>query len=156
MKMTMTNRPAGGGKLSCLLAGLLLAVVSAGAADVFKATYDGDTAAVEQMLRDNPAIIESRALDGRRPLHFAVSSGSKEMVEFLLVRGAVVDATDIFGITPLHVAAATGRTEIASVLLSRGASVNLKHRYGKTPLGSALASNARRLIALLVQHGGKE
>jgi ankyrin repeat protein len=154
--MTMTTRSALSRKLPCLLVGLLLAVVSAGAADIFRAAYDGDTATVERILQDNPGMIEARALDGRRPLHFAVSSGSKAMVELLLGRGAVVDATDIFGITPLHVAAATGRTEVASVLLSRGASVNVKHRYGKTPLGAALASNARRLIALLVQHGGRE
>jgi len=156
MKMTMTVGPALNRKLPCLLAGLLLAVVSAGAADIFKAVYDGDMKAVEAILKDNPALIEARALDGRRPLHFAVSSGSKEMVEMLIARGAAVDATDIFGITPLHIAAATGRTEIASVLLSRGASVNVKHRFGKTPLASALATNARRLIALLVQYGGKE
>lgn len=156
MTMMMTVKPAPARKLPSLLAGLLLAVASAGATDVFRAVYDGDMATVEGILKDNPAMIEARALDGRRPLHFAVSSGSKEMVEMLIARGAAVDAADIFGITPLHVAAATGRTEIASVLLSRGASVNVKHRYGKTPLASALASNAQRLIALLVQHGGKE
>lgn len=156
MKMTMMTRAAMGLKLPCLLAGLLFAVVSAEAADIFEAAYNRDTTTVETMLQTNPALIEARALDGRRPLHFAVSGGSKEMVELLIARGAIVDSNDIFGITPLHVAAATGRAEIASVLLSHGASINIKHRYGKTPLGAAISTNAKRLIALLVQHGGRE
>jgi len=124
--------------------------------DAFVATYKGDTVTVDRMLQANPALLDAKSLDGRRLLHFAVSSGSMEIVKLLLAYGVAVDSTDIFGITPLHVAAAMGRKEIAAVLIERGASVNVKHRYGKTPLGAAISTNSRKLIALLLQYGGKE
>lgn len=124
--------------------------------DAFAAAYKGDTATVDHMLQANPALLGAKSLDGRRLLHFAVSSGSAEIVKLLLAHGASVDSTDIFGLTPLHVAAAMGRAEIAAVLIERGASVNAKHRYGKTPLGAAISTNSKTLIALLIQYGGKE
>ena len=150
MKLSATNQ------MWITISGLLAAVAVTHGADIFSATYRGDVATVGQMLSSNPALIEARMLDGRRPLHLAVSSGSKEMVELLLAHGAMVDSHDFIGITPLHVAAALGRVEIAAVLLNHGAAVNVRHRYGKTPLGAALTTNSPPLIVLLVKHGGCE
>jgi hypothetical protein len=124
--------------------------------DAFVAAYKGDTVTVDHMLRANPALLDAKSLDGRRLLHFAVSSGSTEVVKLLLAYGAAIDSGDLFGLTPLHVAAAMDRVEIAALLIERGASVNVKHRYGKTPLGAAISTNSKKLIALLLQSGGKE
>jgi ankyrin repeat protein len=129
---------------------------NATAAAVFEAAYKGDVAIVEEMLEANPALLEARALDGRRPLHFAVSGGLTEVVKLLLAHGARVDSTDMFGITPLHVAAVKGQVEVAEVLLKHGAPVNARHRYGKTPLGAAIYMNCKPMIDLLRRYGGKE
>jgi 26S proteasome non-ATPase regulatory subunit 10 len=42
--------------------------------------------------------------DERTPLHWAASSGSIEIVQFLIDQGAEVDKTDASGWTPLHIA----------------------------------------------------
>jgi hypothetical protein len=124
--------------------------------DIFTACYTGDIAAVANMLNANPSLLYARTLDGRTLLHLAASSGSAELVELLLARGAPVDGRDMFGLTPLHVATVKSRAEVAETLLRHGAPVNVRHNYGKTPLGAAMAMDSKPLIALLSQYGGIE
>jgi integrin-linked kinase len=126
------------------------------AEDIHEAAHQGNLRAVKVLLDSNPSLITAATIDGRKPLHYAVSSGSTALVEFLLARGASVNGVDKFGFTPLHVAVALGHPEVAEILLLHGASVNAKHAYGKTPLASAIYTEHPHLIALLLRYGGRE
>ena len=68
-------------------------------------------------------------------LHFAVSSGSADMVKLLLDAGAAIDATDVRGYTPLDWSVATddARPEIASLLIARGAGRGSTANWGTRP-----------------------
>ena len=55
------------------------------------------------------------------PLHMAVASGDKDMVELLISKGAKVNARDTSGNTPLDYATKYGYTEVAELLRRHGA-----------------------------------
>ena len=70
------------------------------------------------------ANLEASGKRGERPLHIAVSQGSKAVVEALLAAGANVNARKNIGSTPLHQAAASLRLDVVELLLAHGADVN--------------------------------
>ena len=73
------------------------------------------------------ALIQSRAnvnhiiKKGRTPLHFAVLTGDRELVQELLNAGAITDAADQWGETPLHLASVNGYGDIVDELIRQGA-----------------------------------
>ena len=69
--------------------------------------------------------------DSISPLNAAVHFGQKEMVNFLIEKGAQVDALDKTGRTALMTAALKGNKEIVSLLLEKGADVHTKDQYGR-------------------------
>ena len=62
-----------------------------------------------------------------------MSYGHKELVEFLLSRGADVNARAIYGTTPLFQAYRRGNVEIARILLRHGADRSLEYGGRKIP-----------------------
>lgn len=71
---------------------------------------------------------------GNTPLHFAVQSGNKELVDLLVAKGADIEAKNSVGATALHLAAPNGRSDIVELLLNRGNDVNSVDSGGRTPL----------------------
>jgi ankyrin repeat protein len=55
------------------------------------------------------------------PLHIAVASGHRDIVELLVTRGADVNVKDRMGQTPLDMAKQKRQTEIIDLLLAHGA-----------------------------------
>ncbi|KIK58084.1 hypothetical protein GYMLUDRAFT_171698 [Collybiopsis luxurians FD-317 M1] len=73
--------------------------------------------------------------DERTPLHWAASSGSLEIVRYLLDQKAEVDKVDGSGWSALHIAAVSaGNDDIVEELVGSGADVNMKNSKGITPL----------------------
>jgi len=68
-----------------------------------------------------------------RPLYGAVCTGSLELADLLLSRGADINALS-FGWTALHAAAGQGNYQMVEFLLSRGAHIFAKSSNGKTPI----------------------
>ncbi|UKZ83099.1 hypothetical protein TrVFT333_010902 [Trichoderma virens FT-333] len=119
--------------------------------------------------------------DFRTPLHLAVESKSRtvlnvllearadvgakakdgstplhlaveqDLIQMLLRKGADINAVDIEGRTPLYRAAAAGRTEAASSLISEGAKVSIAAKDGTAPLHMAVKQ--AKILQMLLEKG---
>jgi ankyrin repeat protein len=124
------------------------------------------------MIESDPGLIRAADKRTRRTgLHRAVENGHKQLVEFLLAKGADVNARapELFGSkggesfdrdskpgrgeTPLHLAAALENPEFARLLVDRGAEVNAKDDDGHTPLHVAVRAGREPTVRLLFEHG---
>ena len=81
----------------------------------------------------------NKPIEGRPPLHYASDYGQREVVEYLISRGADVNAIDKFGITPLLAAIWEGHTECVKLMLQHGANKN-----GTTPEGKVYLEVAEK------------
>ncbi|XP_055329076.1 myotrophin-like [Paramacrobiotus metropolitanus] len=70
-------------------------------------------------------------IDGRPPIHFAADYGQREVIEYLISKGADVNAVDKHGISALLAAIWEGHTECVKLLLQKGAKPD-----GKSPDGT--------------------
>ena len=124
---------------------------------ITKATKNGNTAAVKEMLEQDPLLINARDKDDSTPLHYAAWKGHVEIARTLLRLGADVNAQNRnthWGNTPLHAAAHANNRAIAEILISHGAEVNARDLNGNTPLAHTRLHNGVSVARLLVEHGG--
>ena len=82
----------------------------------------------ESFLKDNDVakklIARGAAVNNPKnwsPLHYAATSGNKEMVKYLISKGADVNARTLRGITPLYMAAREADADTVKLLLHAGA-----------------------------------
>ncbi|MDA3885346.1 MAG: ankyrin repeat domain-containing protein [Candidatus Delongbacteria bacterium] len=95
-------------------------------------------------------------IEGRTPLHNAISSNDVEVVKLLIKYKAPVNIQDEEGITPLILAIRNGSEEIVKVLLKNGADVNLKENVlGQTPLHIAASKGYQDIVELLLENGSE-
>jgi ankyrin repeat protein len=89
------------------------------------------------------------------PLHSAVESGKRDIVELLLAQGAAVDGRGVrsWEMTALQLAADLGLRDIAELLLDKGADINAHDASGSTPLSRAVGMRRMAVIQLLVAKG---
>ncbi len=113
----------------------------------------GDTASIAAVLKKQPELVNARDDAGWTPLHVAVDSGKREVVEVLLAAHADVNATNPAGYTALHLAVSQGNKEIVALLLANQADVNAKENSGTTPLYFATAHGQREIAEILQMHG---
>jgi uncharacterized protein YecT (DUF1311 family) len=118
-------------------------------ADLAAAAAKGNAKEVARLL-DSGANIESRDKYSLTPLHEAVASGHKDVVELLIARGANVNTTRRDW-TPLMAAASQGRTDLVALLIAHGANVNFN--VGATALLNATIYGHKDVVALLIANG---
>ena len=116
---------------------------------------DGDR--IQEIVQQNPALVNTQDKNGRTPLHFATWEENADAVRFLLSRGADVNARDNWGRTPLLTAIyeeilVPNRVPTVTLLLEHGADVHAKDKLGHTPLHIAAFGEAE-IAALLIEHG---
>jgi hypothetical protein len=70
---------------------------------------------------------------GRTPLHDATAAGRRDMIEFLLSRGAALGAASADGQGALHLASGAGSVDNAWVLCRHGADISAPDARGRTP-----------------------
>ena len=99
--------------------------------EIHDAARQGDLAKIKRLLEKNPGLLEARNQNEKTPLHFAALGGHKEIVEFLIGKGADINAKNIAKETPLHYAAAMGHKEVVDLLLAKGAVLNSGTSNGK-------------------------
>jgi ankyrin repeat protein len=124
---------------------------------LLEAVNAGDVAAVRSILAQNPEMLRARiGADGATPLHAAVYTGQRAVVEQLLGLNADVNARNDLGSTPLHDAMVGGRAEIVTLLLEKNPDLKVRNNAGETALRVALAKDRPDLAELLLVRGAKE
>jgi len=106
-----------------------------------------DTATVERLL-DGGVDVNTKDLDGRNTLWWAVYWRQIDLVHNLLERGADPNVWGRWSRTPLHCAAPNGDIEIVQGLLDKGANSNITDFLGRTALmGTGTIEIVRMLLA---------
>lgn len=90
---------------------------------------------------------------GDTALHYAVLSGSLEIVDLLIRNGANVNCQNINGETALMAAAAKGDLSISNLLIEKGSKVNLQNNGGKTVLMYAALEGRNEIENMLISKG---
>jgi 7,8-dihydropterin-6-yl-methyl-4-(beta-D-ribofuranosyl)aminobenzene 5'-phosphate synthase len=134
---------------------LFLVLLPVAAQDIHDAARHGDLARVKTLISNDQKLVNSKNDHGFTPLHFAALSGSREVVQFLLAKGAEVDIRDINARTPLFFAARRGNLELCRLLLEKGAAVNARNKYDRTPLLYAAWSDNSELVQMLISKGAE-
>jgi ankyrin repeat protein len=108
----------------------------------------------------------SNPFTGWTPLLWAVTSGNKAVVQFLLQKGADVNAqleNDVGGrhwpkgSTPLFLATGSNLPDVVEILLAHKADPNLPNEHGTTPISIAIKNadpaTRKRIVAALLDNG---
>jgi ankyrin repeat protein/Mg2+ and Co2+ transporter CorA len=114
---------------------------------------------IAELLKHNIAIDGPEGQDDqkRTPLHWAASTGKKELCEMLLRRPklprANVDAIEDRQKTALHLAVTHGRDDIVELLLAHGADVMARSDGSWTPLHNACDQGSVKIVKMLLEVG---
>jgi len=99
------------------------------------------------------ADVNAKDEDGRTPLHLAVESANRDIIQLLLDKGADINAKDEkSGSTALHYAVRFSKRETAELLIARGADINARDKQGHTPLYVA-ANHDYKITEFLLSEG---
>ncbi len=138
---------------------------------------------VIELLLKHGADIDSKDHKGNSPLHTAIMSGrtqaagliiqngakfnpdqlledsvrnniaDRDVINFLLLKGANINHVSVNGLTPLLAAIGQGNRVLVKLLIARGADVNQKDGSGQTPLQLANQIKDDSIIRLLIKNG---
>lgn len=88
---------------------------------------------------ENQGIDVNKIIDGRPPVHYAADYGQKEVIQYLVEKGANLNSTDKHGISALLAAIWEGHTECVKLMIEKGAS-----KHGTTPDGTSYLDAAEK------------
>src|ERR1051325_8708580 len=115
------------------------------------AAIEGNLAKVKEMLEREPKLMEYKEGHHGTPLLCAAGQCKKDVVEFLLSKGAKVTARNWLGRTSLHAACHCDK-DLIELLLANGADVNATDYDGITPTHWAIQWGSKEAADLLHQH----
>jgi len=126
--------------------------------DIHEAAALGRTARIQELLAQDPGLVNAYSQDGWTPLHLAALYSHTEAAKLLLDCGADVHALTegirfVSAGTPLHAAVAAGHADLATLLLDAGADPNTPDGDGYAPLHLAAATGNADAVRLLLQEG---
>jgi len=137
----------------------------------------GDLDRVRQLVERHPALVNARARWNETPIEAAAQLGRKDIIEYLLSKGAPLDfftacvlgrrdvveaelagdptraqARGVHDLPAMYFAAIGGQSEIAELLLARGAEVN-DATQAAAPIHGAVMGRSTGMITWLLEHG---
>lgn len=123
--------------------------------DLFEAAATGEYSKVKELVESNPNLVSEYAHDGFTALGLASYLGHKDIVEYLIEKGADINSAskNSMKVMPLHSAVATNKVDIVELLLKNGAKVNAKQDSGWTPLHEAAMNGQLEMVQLLIRYG---
>lgn len=131
-------------------------------ADIDTATADGDTALDLAILAGRTEVAEVLLAHGARLeasalLLKAAAQGvtDRDIVRFLIERGADTEQRNAAGDTPLLIAIRQGNHRLATHLVNMGADVNTQSSDGHSALELARDAGATELVSLLRRQGAR-
>ncbi|MBE5393873.1 ankyrin repeat domain-containing protein [Brevibacillus borstelensis] len=126
--------------------------------DLFEAAASGRLDRVQELVDSEPNLVNAYANDGFTALGLAAYLGHKDIVEYLLEKGADVNraSKNDMKVMPLHSAVATLQVDVAELLLKHGAEVNAIQQGGWTPLHEAALHGHEEMIKLLLEFGANK
>ena len=123
--------------------------------ELLKASWDGSLREVKRILGNFMVDVDClREYIRGTPLFQAAIKDHKNVVQFLLDRGADPNKADNYGQTPLHYAALRGHKDVVKLLLDRGAQPNM-YFLGNTPLHEAACNGYKDVVELLLDRGAE-
>jgi ankyrin repeat protein len=122
---------------------------------VFEACAVGELARVQDLIKQQPDLINAYAPDGFQPLGLAAFFGHTALVAWLLEVGAEVNSPsrNPMRVMPLHSAIANRRTEIVRLLLDHDADANATQADDFTPLHEAAQNGMLDVTQWLIDRG---
>ncbi|XP_067654174.1 ankyrin repeat and SOCS box protein 2-like [Haliotis asinina] len=125
--------------------------------DLFNASRDGDLARVKQILENEPVNINTRGGWRRRTAVLeAARWGHRDVVEFLVARGADASLLGKYGRNILHYACWSGDVETVKLILSlKVVGINSRGWMRKTPVMTAAGEGKGEVVELLVRRGAE-
>ncbi|XP_046572028.1 poly [ADP-ribose] polymerase tankyrase-like isoform X1 [Haliotis rubra] len=132
-----------------------IATPSQADSDLYSASMNGDLEAVRRILSAGHVNINTRRGWGWTPVMAAARYGHRDVVEFLVGRGADVSLVNRDGNNILHLACYGGDLETVKLILSLNVvDVNSRGgRYSRTPVMEAAVYGYRDMVELLVGKG---
>ncbi|XP_046576421.1 early endosome antigen 1-like isoform X2 [Haliotis rubra] len=120
------------------------------------ASEDGDLERVKRILAAGHVDINTRGGGySLTPVMMAAVRGHRDVVEFLVGRGADVSLVDRYGYNVLHWASLGGDLEIVKLIVSRNVlDINARDNYGHTAVYWARRRGHPRVVEFLVSRGG--
>jgi ankyrin repeat protein len=137
----------------------------------------GDLSKVRELVEQHPELVNARARWNETPIEAAAQLGRKDIIDFLLSKGAPLDfftacvlgrrdlveaelardpararSRGVHGLPALYFAAIGGQAQIAEVLLARGADVN-DTAQAAGPIHGAVLGGSSEMIAWLLRRG---
>ena len=121
--------------------------------EIFDACRRGDLPAVQQLVNEDPTLVNSVDMKGFTPLILAAYNEQPEIVDFLLANGADLDVQDAAGNTALMGVSFKGYKDVAKKLIDAGADVNVRNSNGAPALTFAATFGHLQIAELLLQKG---
>jgi len=119
--------------------------------DLVKAALRGNLDEASRLVEQGAHVDAASWKD--QPLHFASANGHRDVVAFLLAKGAKANAASSNGWQPLHYAAMGGYGDVIKLLLEHGADPTAENYEGRTP--AALCRN-EEFIPLLEEAAARK
>lgn len=126
--------------------------------DSLRVTASSGQIEIVKALMDSGSDVNTKARGTKfTPLLKAVSKNCKEMVEYLLERGANVHDRDRFMTSAIHFATMIREDDeyVTKLLLDRGAEIDRVDVRGRTPLSCAVCRGHINMVKFLLDRGAK-
>jgi len=106
---------------------------------------NGDLEAISKYIDANPKRIDE-LVKGRAYLHYACDFGQREIIEYLLNKGADINIPDKYEISPILAAIWENHTACVKLLIEKGARKSVQAPDGKTLLESTDNKDIKDLL----------
>jgi len=123
--------------------------------EIHDAAVLGNLDEIRSLLASNPQLINAKDEAWEyTPLCCSAANGHKDIVEFLITKGADVNTKGKHRSTPLGNAAFCGHREVVELLIANGAEINPKSRLtSSTPLHRAILGGNETVVKILIANG---